>query len=204
METHSYDRRAFAEKEKFVQQAFAQSQPKSVLDLGTNTGHFSLLAATQGAHVVAIDTDAASLAALWAQARLRQAKVLPLVVNLARPTPATGWRNLESLSFLERARGKFDLVLMLAVLHHLLVSERIPLDEILDLVAELATDRVIIEFVPPGDPMFQVIARGRDALFGDLTRQSFEAALQHRFTLLTSRQLPNSGRWLYLLARKNS
>ena len=114
METHSYDDPAFAAKEKFVREALAEFKPGRVLDAGANTGHFSEMAAQDGAAVVAIDLDEVCVGEIWRRAREKKLNILPLVVNLARPTPAAGWRNQECPSFLDRARGSFDGVLMIA------------------------------------------------------------------------------------------
>src|SRR5205814_57296 len=149
-------------------------QPKRVLDAGANTGHFSALAAKAGAEVVAIDLDEACVGAIWRRAAGEQLDILPLVVDLARPTPALGWRNRECPSLLERAAGKFDGVMMLALIHHLLVTERIPLEEIVQLASELTSTLLIIEFVGPQDEMFRQLVRGREALHEDLTEAAFE------------------------------
>src|SRR5437867_9936137 len=103
MQTHSYTAGNFAAKADFVRRVLLEFKPKQVLDVGANTGHFSLLAAEAGAQVVAIDSDAACAGALWRQASARNLNILPLVVDLARPTPALGWRNGECASFLQRA-----------------------------------------------------------------------------------------------------
>ncbi len=199
----SYSEANFAAKEQFVSTALAEFKPGRVLDIGCNTGHFSDLAARAGAMVVAIDSDLSCVGALWRQAWDQNRNVLPLVVDLCRPSAAEGWRNRECASFLERATGAFDMVLMLAVLHHLLVTERIPLDEVLDLAAELTTDLLIIEFVSTDDEMFQTIARGREHLHADLTQASFEAACRRRFQIVRSQRLDGAHRQLYLL-RKTS
>ncbi len=199
----SYTEADFAAKEQFVSTALAEFKPARVLDIGCNTGHFSDLAARAGAKVVAIDSDLSCVGALWRQAWDQKRNVLPLVVDLCRPSAAEGWRNRECASFLERATGAFDMVLMLAVLHHLLVTERIPLDEVLDLAAELTTDLLIIEFVPTDDEMFQTIARGREHLHADLTQANFEAACRRRFQIVRSQRLDGARRLLYLL-RKTS
>ena len=94
-----------------------------MLDVGCNTGFFSERAAEAGADVIAIDTDPVVVGKVWQLAERKRLSILPLVVDLARPTPATGWCNAEYPSFLSRATGSFDLVLMLAILHHLLVTE---------------------------------------------------------------------------------
>jgi hypothetical protein len=138
---------------------------------------------------------------VWRHASGAKLNILPLVVNLARPTPAIGWRNQECPSFLERARGGFDLVLMLAVIHHLLVGEQIPLPEILELAAELTTNFLIIEFVAPEDPMFHSLVRGREELYRDLTKESFEQFANAEFAITRSEQL-NDTRWIYLLRKK--
>jgi SAM-dependent methyltransferase len=198
----SYSTAQLAAKHAFVERAIAECQPRAVLDVGCNTGHFSALAARRGARVVAIDSDPAVVGETWRRARDERLDVLPLVIDLGRPSPGVGWRNRECPSFLERARGAFDAVLMLAVVHHLLVSERVPLHEIVDLAADLTTDVLVVEFVGPEDAMFRRLARGRDGLFSDLTTERFEAAFGLRFDIVRSERLEDASRWLYLLRRK--
>ena len=173
-----------------------------VLDIGCNTGHFSMLAAKSGASVVAIDSDPAVVGEVWCRARAEGLDILPLVVSLARPSPAIGWRNGEYPSFLDRARGSFDAVLLLAVLHHVLVTDGIPLPAIMDLAAELTTGICVTEFVGPGDPMFRLLLRGRESLYEELGTPVFEAACRRRFEVIGSRRLGNGERWLYLLGKK--
>lgn len=191
-----------AAKEHFVAAALTQLAPRAVLDVGCNTGHFSALAAQHGARVIAIDADPAVVGRVWRRAAAENLDILPLVVDLCRPSPGIGWRNRECPSFLERATGAFDLVLMLAVLHHLLVSERIPLPEVIALAAELTTDFLIIEFVPREDPMFRQITRGRDGLFRGFDQKAFQRTCERHFTIVQSRQLGKTSRHLYLLRKK--
>jgi SAM-dependent methyltransferase len=203
MEKNNYSQDYFPLKQAFVSDALRQHQPQNVLDVGCNTGHFSVIAARSGARVVAIDYDAVVVGEVWRQARTEDLDILPLVVNLARPTPGTGWLNQENSAFLDRARGAFDAVLMLGVVHHLLVSEGIPLPEIIRLAAELTTDLLVIEFVAPADPMFRRLTRGRDHLFQALTRESFEQACDERFVTLRCQRLDQTSRWLYLMKKKD-
>jgi 2-polyprenyl-3-methyl-5-hydroxy-6-metoxy-1,4-benzoquinol methylase len=202
METHSYSEPAFAEKEKFVDKALREIRPKRALDIGANTGHFSMGAAKAGAEVVATDMDPACVGRIWERARKEKLNVLPLVVNLARPTPALGWRNAECASFLERSREGFDCVLMLAVVHHLLVTERIPLEEILRLASELTTKWLVIEFVGPQDEMFRQLTRGRETLHAGLSEKTFEEACAAHFDVVRSLPLAGKARWMYFLKRK--
>jgi len=188
-------------KENFVAEILNRIRPRRVLDVGCNTGYFSRLAARMGASVVAIDQDPQVVGAVWRGAAREQLDILPLVVNLARPTPAFGWRNEECPSFLDRARLAFDTVLMLAVLHHLQVVDQIPLPAILRLAAELTTENLIIELVLPGDPMFRHLVRGRDELYAGLTRDSFESAAAHWFDVVAIVPL-SSNRTLYQMRKR--
>jgi SAM-dependent methyltransferase len=199
-----YAPQQLAEKETFVQEALDLARPAAVLDAGANEGHFSMLAARTGAAVVAIDTDAVVVGSIWRRARAENLDVQPLVVDLTRPTPASGWRNQECTSFLDRAAGAFDMVLMLALMHHIVVTERIPLEALFALAADISREYLLIEFVAPQDPMFQRIVRGREALYSHLTQERFEAAAQPYWELVRSRQITGLHRWLYLYRRRRA
>jgi SAM-dependent methyltransferase len=186
-------------KRSFVRDVIAGTKPRRTLDIGANTGEFSEIAAAEG-EVVALDIDERSVAAIWARARDRKLPILPLVGNFGRPTPALGWRNREQESLLGRAAGRFDLVLMLAVVHHLRVTEGVPVAEQFDAVASITRRHLLVEYVPVGDPMFAALARGREPLYADCVRPEFEATLLQRFQIERKHELPN-GRVLYL-ARK--
>jgi len=202
-ETESrYTERDREAKDDFVRTALRQHQPSSVLDLGCNTGRYSLLAAAGGARVVAADADGVVVGELWRRAREEHRDVLPLVVDLARPSPALGWRYGEHASFLDRARGSFDMVLMLALLHHLSVGEGVPFVEVARLASDLTRDLLVIEHVEPSDPQFHRLARGRDGLFAGLDRPAFEAAFAPHFQSLRAEKLPDAPRSLHLLRRR--
>ncbi|MEW6130846.1 MAG: class I SAM-dependent methyltransferase [Acidobacteriota bacterium] len=199
---NNYTQEHFQTKEQFVREVVETSHPRKVLDVGCNTGHFSAIAARAGASVVAIDYDPVVVDQTLVRAKAEHLDILPLVVNLTRPTPAMGWRNHECPSFLERAKGKFDTVLMLAVIHHMLVTERIPLAEILQLAAELCTEQLIVEFIAPADSMFRRLMRGREHLFSYLTREFFEETCKRHFAISGSQHLDGTHRWLYWLRKK--
>jgi len=203
-ETCTYTSADTAHKTAFVEQFLEESQPTRMLDVGCNTGHFSFLAARNGAEVVATDLDPEVVGSLWQRAKGEQANILPLVVNLARPTPALGWRSRETPSFLERAEGHFDAVLMLAVVHHLLVTDQIPLDEIIEQASRLTTEWLVIEYVGPDDPQFKRLLRGRDVLYGWFERGVFEKELGKRFEIIRQEEVADNGRWLYLARRRNA
>lgn len=184
-------------KEKFVAAALETCQPQSVLDIGANTGVYSVLAAKAGASVVALDCDTAALQALWKNALAQNLPITAMVANIARPTPAVGWRNREQLSLLDRLTGKFDMVLMLAVIHHLLLHEQVPLDHIANLCNLLTRRWLVLEWVPVSDPMFQEWLRGREALYGSLTEDDLIRAFSPHFHV-SDRTVLGNGRVVLL------
>jgi SAM-dependent methyltransferase len=198
----SYSEEQFAAKTRFVEASLEQCAASTLLDVGCNSGFFSIMAARKGARVVAIDSDPMVVGHLWNETSALKLDILPLVADISRPSPGLGWRNRECPPLLERLRASFDTVLMLALVHHLLVTERIPLPEVVDLASELCTRHAIIEYVGPGDPMFRRLTRGRDRLHQSLNQPAFEQAWMSRFDIVNSCQLPASSRVLYLLGRK--
>jgi SAM-dependent methyltransferase len=205
METKThYSDSSFAAKQAFVERALDEFGPKTVLDAGCNTGYFSAISARRGAAVVAADYDPVVIGGVWRRACEERLDILPLVVNLTRPSPAVGWRNRECPSFLERAFGRFDAVLMLAVLHHMIVTERVPVDEVVDLAADLTRSVAVVEFIAPEDPMFRRLTRGREALHADLTTAVFESSCRRRFDIVRSQSLgEGSTRTMYLLRKRS-
>lgn len=186
----------------FVRDFLAEFRPTSVLDVGCNTGVFSRLAADVASEVISIDSDAVVVGKLWREAHKDRTNILPLVVDLTRPTPSVGWKNKENASFLERARGHFDAVMMLAVIHHMLVTERVPLVEIVDLAAHLSRDLWLVEYVGTEDPMFRRLTRGRDHLHRELTPEFFEHTCRTRFDLVRKQPIEGTGRILYVWAKR--
>jgi SAM-dependent methyltransferase len=192
------------QKLEWVRRTLQSSQPACVLDIGANTGDFSALAASLGAphvtQVVALERDQAAADRLFRMARQRNLPILTIHADLARPTPAVGWRNAESLALLPRLEAQFDLVLLLAVIHHLLLMEQIPLPDLLALCHRLTRRHLVVEWVPVEDPMFQSLLRGRDALYGSLTEDDLLAACANRFHVLDRQPLDN-GRILLLFEK---
>lgn len=199
--TCTYDQHSFAGKSQFVERFLREARPSRVLDVGCNTGHFSTLAASSGAEVVAIDREAAVIDTLWKNAREKSLDILPLVVDFARPTPALGWHNAETPSFLARSKGRFDAIFMLALIHHLTISDQIPLHMVMALAAEVTKRYLVIEYVAPGDPQFIRLTRGRDELYRHMTRDFFESTATNFFRILEKREIGNHGRWLYVMEK---
>jgi SAM-dependent methyltransferase len=187
-------------KQAFVRKTLGNIRPARVLDVGANTGVYSRIAAECGAEVVAWDTDVQATELNWQTAHRDGLPILPLVADFARPTPAVGWRNHESAGLLDRAKGQFDCVLMLGILHHLLIADQIPLAEILHQLTEITSRWAMIEWIPRGDSQFDELCRGRQLLYSHLSEEYFVQALAKRFAVREREQLAN-GRSLWLIER---
>jgi 2-polyprenyl-3-methyl-5-hydroxy-6-metoxy-1,4-benzoquinol methylase len=179
------------DKQRFVKCVLERCHPARVLDIGANTGTYSMLAAEAGAEVVALDNDTGAIETLWRTAAEQGRNITAMVANIARPTPAVGWRNREQLSLLDRLTGKFDMVLMLAVIHHLILREQLPLAHIGDLCATLTRRWLVLEWVPPSDPMYQEWLRGRDELYGNLSEDDLKQTFAPFFHVVDRTELGN-------------
>jgi len=196
-----YSQEDHANKHRFIASIFAQNVPKRVLDIGCNTGTYSKIAADAGAEVVSIDADSDAVERLSLELQGTDKNILPLCIDFAYPTPATGWDNKENASFLSRAEGHFDTILLLAVMHHLLLSSQIPLGHIAAVCSKITTKSLIIEWVPPTDPKFLEVLRGRDALYSHISESSFRSAFAPYFETETEITLRNGRTLLHLRKR---
>ena len=172
-----------------------------MLDVGANTGEYSVLLAGKGAAVVALERDVEAADRLYVRSR-REGLFHPDDVR----GPGQGRRRRWAGAMVNTARcwgrleGQFDLVLMLAVIHHLLLMEQIPLRAIVQLCAQMTRRWLVVEWVPVVDPMFQSLMRGRESLYGSLCEDDLLAACAGCFEVRERRALGN-GRVLLLLEK---
>ena len=197
----NYEDAAERAKKNLVRQFLQSTGPQSVLDLGCNTGDYSRLAADCGATVLAADSDHDAVEVLYRALRERPARITPVVVDLANPSPGIGYMNRERAPFLERHQA--DCTLALALVHHLLVSANLPLAGIRDLLFETTRRDLVLEFVPTDDSMFQRLMKFRVDLFADLTLDACTRVFQQRFELLREEPIAGSKRTLLFLRRRH-
>ncbi|MFE9187401.1 class I SAM-dependent methyltransferase [Micromonospora haikouensis] len=198
--TCSYSAADRAAKERFVELALtAAGPPGLVLDLGANDGRYARLAARYAGYVVAVEQDPAVVDEVYAALRAdEQRRVLPLVMDLADPSPGGGWRGVERAAFATRARA--DLVLALAVVHHLAIGRNVPLTQVVDQLADacLPGGRLVVEFVHPEDPMARRLLANKPAgLFPDYRPDEFARLLAARCRVERRVELPGGTRTLY-------
>ena len=187
-------------KQALVRQYIEQAGPQTVWDLGANTGLFSRIASTQGINTIAWDIDPGAVELNYRQLKKdRDQNLLPLVIDLTNPSPAIGWANRERLSFIER--GNADLILALALIHHLAIGNNLPLADIAQFLSRLS-EWLVIEFVPKEDPKVQTLLATREDIFPEYNQSDFEAVFSGHFKIVRSEQVENSHRVVYLMQRQ--
>lgn len=200
-ETHSYSEESFKQKQEIVKGVLEQCHPKVVWDLGANTGIFSQLAAKAGALAVAWDIDPAAVEAGYRQYRDNKLeRIIPLRLDLTNPSPALGWAQRERMSLTER--GPVDLLLALALVHHLAIGNNVPLPMIAAWFAELAQD-VVIEFVPKDDPQVKRLLVSRKDIFTNYDEDNFVAACEQHFTVISRNTLRESQRAIFHMRKRD-
>jgi len=196
----NYSSKAFEDKKFLVENFLYKIKPQSVIDLGANEGIFSQIASQTEAYTVACDADPFVVEELYLKAKNSKNKfLLPLIIDLTNPSPSLGWKNKERKSFTERA--KVDCVLALALIHHLVISNNLPLDSISQYFASLGK-YLIIEFVPKQDSNAQILLQNRKDIFDEYSKEVFEKGFCKHFQILEKKKIKDSKRELYLMKRK--
>jgi hypothetical protein len=195
-----YSTAAFEHKKKLVSQFLEHLHPLVVWDLGANTGEFSRVVAEKGSLTVAFDIDPAAVEQNYLLVKQnKESRILPLVMDFTNPSPALGWDNQERHSLLERAPA--DVVLALALIHHLAISNNVPLPLLAGYFHDLG-HRLVIEWVPKDDSQVQKLLASRQDIFTGYHVEGFEAAFERYFNIREKVPLTDSPRILYLMESK--
>ncbi len=184
-------------KQAFVAEVAAAKRPTLTWDMGCNDGAYSRIAAESSDRVVAFDFDHATVEALYRSLKQEgNTKILPLVSNLADPSPALGWRGLERKPLVDR--GAPDLMLALALIHHVSISANIPIADFLQWARDMGTT-LLIEFPKRTDPMVRaLLANKHEGANPDYEEGNFERELEKRFNIERREELPSGDRILFL------
>jgi ribosomal protein L11 methylase PrmA len=194
--TTSYTEEGAEEKMRFVSEVVATRRWGQVWDLGCNDGRFSRIAASEAEQVVAVDLDEVVVEGLYRSLRAEGVpNVLPLTMSLSDPSPALGWRGAERPRFEDR--GRPDLVLALALVHHVCISDNVPVADLVRWLAERG-GALIVEFVERADPMAAgLLARKAQGSNPDYDAAHFERCLREHFTVERQVTVPPGTRTLY-------
>lgn len=199
-EDTNYTDAALEQKKKLVADFLSRIQPASVWDLGANTGLFSRIASDQGISTIAFDIDPGAVERAYLQSRAKhEVRLLPLIMDLTNPSPSIGWQNRERMSFLER--GPADAVLALALVHHLAISNNVPLPRLAAFFRSVGR-WLIVEFIPKSDSQVQRLLSTRADIFPNYHEAGFEGAFSPYFQIHESAPIQESQRRLYLMERR--
>lgn len=195
----NYSPEALEHKRLLVAEFLDEVRPRTVWDLGANTGMFSRVADGDDRHVVSFDIDPAAVELNYYQVRQEgNERILPLVLDLTNPSPGIGWHNRERMSILQR--GPADAALALALVHHLAIGNNLPFERIADFLGSVC-NWLVIEFVPKTDSQVQRLLASREDIFPDYHQSAFEAAFHEHFSVCRCEQVADSERVLYLMGK---
>lgn len=194
----NYADSAVASKSQIINACLDQIPERGgLLDLGSNTGIFSQLGVTKGFQVIAMDVDEVAVELCYLRSRSEAGNcMLPLVQDLSNPTPSVGWSHSERMSLMER--GPVKVIMALALIHHLAISNNVPLTQCAEFLCQLG-EYLIIEFVPKSDSQVERLLRTRKDIFSEYTQLGFEAAFSQYFEILYKEPVVDSSRYIYLL-----
>ena len=197
--SHTYSSDEASQKAQFVREFAAATKPKTIVDIGCNTGDYTMAALEGGAeYVIGFDFDQNALDLAYSRAVDQDLPFLPLWLDASNPSPDQGWQQLERKGFEKRTRS--DAVLALAFEHHLAIAKNIPLAGVIDWLVGIAPTGVI-EFVPKNDSTVKEMLALRDDIFADYSRENFEALLSHRSRIVRRSVVSESGRTLFWFDR---
>ncbi len=196
-----YPAEAGETRRRWVADRIRAHRPALTFDLGADTGEYSRLAASQGGFCVSMETDAVCANESYLRAKREgHSRILPLLMDLREPSPSLGFDLSERMSLFERPRA--DLVLALALVHHLRITGQIPLSRLASFLCRLG-NRVLIEFVPKEDPMVRETPAHRQDVFGDYGFREFVGTFGRAFELVETQAVPGTSRVLCEFAKRN-
>ena len=199
-EDHNYSDKGFLEKRKLIESICKKYKPKTVLDLGANMGEFSRAALTDHNFVIATDVDPIAVEKNYMQVKQNnETNMLPLYLDITNPSGNIGFGLEEREAFF--ARGKFDMVMALALIHHLVITYNVPVATVGRFLSSISP-LVIIEFVPKEDSQVVRLLQNREDIFEGYTSEGFESNMGIFFIVLEKYPVKDSVRTLYVLRRK--
>jgi hypothetical protein len=198
----NYSTGSFEDKKKTVSEMLDSAGIKggTAWDLGANEGVFSRIAAERGLYTVSFDIDRSAVEKNYINAKKRgETGILPLFADMTNPSPGIGWMNEERKSLL--SRGPADLVLALALIHHLAISNNAPLGRIAEFFR--ACGRYLItEFVPKEDSQAQRLLASRKNIFDAYNGENFKKEFSAYYEIMGAEKVKGSARTIYLMRGK--
>ena len=188
------------QKRKIIEEWIGQlPNISTAADLGANEGEFSKLLSEKNIQTIAADFDHFAINKLYNNIKATgETRIQPLVIDLSNPSPATGLNNKERASFIDRTQ--VDLVIALALVHHLAIGKNIPFEKIAGLLAGMCR-HLVIEFVPKDDPRVMQMLQHKKDIYLLYDEENFAKAFEKNFSFLSKQKIPGTNRVLFLMKR---
>jgi len=154
--------------------------PGTVLDMGCNTGEFSILASKTGAKVIAFDTDNYCIDMLYKKAKSDNLAILSLVMDILNPTPSMGWRGMQFKNAQERFKS--DMVYALALIHHLVFTKGLDFTRIIQSIKDFCNKWLIIEYISCVDPKVKLLPHRPSLDYSFYNQDNFLRTLSEQFS----------------------
>lgn len=197
----NYSARSTETKAKLVKELIRNRKFKTALDLGGNNGRYSRVLNREGIFTICADIDINAVDDNYLFVKRRHEELmLPLVIDLSNPGGPMGWENSEREPVEKRL--KTDVVMALALIHHLAISNNLPFEKIAEYFTKFAP-YLLIEFVPKEDSQVQKLLSTREDIFPDYNSDGFEQAFKKHYTIIKRSEIKGSKRSLYLLKGKS-
>lgn len=197
----NYTEKSFEEKKQFISLAIDQMKPKLVWDMGANTGVFSRLASTKGINTISYDIDPLAVEKNYlSSSQNSEQNILPLILDLTNPSSGIGWNHDERMSIIQR--GPADMVFALALVHHLAISNNVPLNKLAEFFSQISKF-LIIEFVPKSDSQVKRLLLTRDDIFENYDEKNFEIEFSKFFKIINSKKILDSERTIYIMENEH-
>ncbi|CAM4412716.1 MAG: hypothetical protein LEGION0403_FIIPPAGN_00935 [Legionella sp.] len=196
----NYSDAATKHKAETVKELFLLSGARSAWDLGGNNGYYSRVIADAGANVICFDIDPMAVETNYQKIKKdKDQSILPLLQDLTNPSSSLGWQQTERDGLLERG-GKVNLIMALALIHHLAISNNVPLEHIAEYFSGLG-DYLLIEFVPKEDSQVQRLLASREDIFPNYQLESFRNTFSNYYTIVEERAIQETSRTLFLMKK---
>ena len=172
-----------------------------VWDMGSNDGFYSRVIASSGVTVVCFDIDPLAVEKNYKKTKQEQGiTLLPLLQDLTNPSSSIGWAQVERDGL--NKRGTADLIMALALIHHLAISNHVPLNLIAAYFSSLG-DYLIIEFVPKEDLQVKKLLANIKDIYDQYDLNHFKQAFSLFYDFLAEEPLIETSRTLFFMKKRS-
>lgn len=197
----NYSPLSMDKKYGIIDKMITSIEPSRLWDIGGNTGEFTRLASAKGINSILFDIDYSAIEKSYRQGKTKgERNIESFVMDFTNPSPGIGWNNNERPSIFNRDSA--DMVLALALIHHLCISNNLPFELVVNFFSKLTTSYLVIEFVPKSDSQVERLLSTREDIFVNYNQKSFEQSFTRLFNIINIEKVDNSERTIYLMKLK--